>query len=202
MAIRSLSVTRTEFRATLGTLGLAQDRVARLFGVGPRSVRRWQHGDRRVPCGVSIVLNLLAAGVVTVAQVEQAAAPVPARTNGGADPRPPAPLPVAPVPAQPTLRAVTLADPELTVTAATTTAEKVCALSLDACRWPYGDPKHSDFHFCDRPAAKGQSYCEHHRALAYMPAPIRAARPPVTWRRLAFPSSPSLSLPARQDHTR
>ena len=106
----------------LSTLGLAQHRVAHLFGVGPRSVRRWQDGDRRVPCGVDIVLRLLAAGAVTVAQVEQAAVPIPARTNGSAKPEPPAPLLGAPAPEQsaaaPT-EAVALADPGLT------TAEKV-----------------------------------------------------------------------------
>src|SRR5262249_7656233 len=80
----------TEFHKTLGALGIAQDRVAQLFGVGPRSVRRWQYGDRRVPCGVGIVLRLLAAGAVTVAQVKQAAVPVPTRTNGSAKPEPPA----------------------------------------------------------------------------------------------------------------
>ena len=71
------AVATTEFRETLGALGIAQHRVARLFGVGPRSVRRWQDGDRRVPCGVGIVLRLLAAGTVTVAQVEQAAVAIP-----------------------------------------------------------------------------------------------------------------------------
>jgi hypothetical protein len=83
-------VATTEFHATLSALGLAQDRVAKVFGVGPRSVRRWQHGDRRVPCGVRIVLRLLAAGAVTLAQVEQAAAPIPVRTNGSAEPESPA----------------------------------------------------------------------------------------------------------------
>jgi hypothetical protein len=80
-------MARTEFRATLDALGIAQHRVAQLFGVGPRSVRRWQDGDRRVPCGVGIVLRLLAAGAVTVAQVEQAAI----RTNGSAKLGTPAP---------------------------------------------------------------------------------------------------------------
>ena len=120
----------------LGALGIAQHRVAQLFGVGPRSVRRWQYGDRRVPCGVGIVLRLLAAGTVTVAQVEQAAVPIPARTNGSAKPEPPAPLFVEPVPEQsvatdvkaaafadPTFADPTSADPGLT------TAEKVCALT-------------------------------------------------------------------------
>jgi hypothetical protein len=50
------------------------------------SVRRWQSGDRRVPCGVGIVLRLLAAGTVTVAQA--AAVPIPARTNGSTKPGP------------------------------------------------------------------------------------------------------------------
>lgn len=76
-----LSVATTEFHEMLSALGLAQHRVAQLFGVSPRSVRRWQYGDRRVPCGVGIVLRLLAAGTVTVAQVEQAV-PIPARTWG------------------------------------------------------------------------------------------------------------------------
>ena len=116
----------TEFRATLGALGIAQHRVAQLFGVGPRSVRRWQDGDRRVPCGVGIVLRLLAAGMVTIAQVEQAAVAIPARTNGGAKPEPPAPLLVAPAPEQSVVaraEAAALADPGLT------TAEKVVALA-------------------------------------------------------------------------
>src|SRR5262249_5355373 len=153
-----------EFRATLGALGIAQHRVAQLFGVGPRSVRRWQHGDRRVPCGVGIVLRLLAAGAVTVGQVEQAAVPFPARTNSGAKPEPPAPLLVEPALDQSPLaraRAAARADPGLT------TAEKVYALAPEACRWPCGDPGHPDFHFCGDPVAK-RPYCEHHRTMAYM----------------------------------
>src|SRR5262249_51841679 len=147
-----------EFRATLGALGIAQHRAAQLFVVGPRSVRRWQHGDRRVPCGVGIVLRLLAAGAVTVAQVEQAAVPVPARTNGSAKPEPPVPLLVEPAPEQSAL-APAHANSSLT------TAEKVYALAPKACRWPYGDPRHPDFHFCGNPVAE-KPYCERHRALA------------------------------------
>jgi len=150
----------SELCETLSALGLAQHRVAQLFGVGPRTVRRWQHGDRRVPRGVGIVLRLLAAGAVTVAQVEQAAVLVPARTNGSAKSEPPAPLLVEPA----TLvcaEAATFADSDLT------TAEKVIALAPEACRWPCGDPGHPDFHFCGDPVAK-RPYCERHRALAYM----------------------------------
>ena len=133
----SRAAAASELCEMLGALGIAQHRVAQLFGVGPRSVRRWQYGDRRVPCGVGIVLRLLAAGTVTVAQVEQAAVPIPARTNGSAKPGPPAPLLVEPAPEQSALaraKAATLADPSLT------TAEKVCALAPEACCWPCGDP--------------------------------------------------------------
>ena len=154
----------SELCEMLRALGLAQHRVAQLFGVGPKSVRRWQHGDRPVPCGVSIVLRLLAAGAVTVAQIEQAAVPVPARANGSAKPESPAPLLVEPAPTPATLvrgEAATFADSDLT------TAEKVIALAPGACRWPCGDPGHPDFHFCGDPVAK-RPYCEHHRTMAYM----------------------------------
>ena len=149
----------------LGAVGITQHRVAQLFGVGPRSVRRWQYGDRRVPCGVGIVLRLLACGAVTVDQVEAVVA-IPARTNGSAKLEPPAPLLVsapeqsAAAPAE----AATLADPGLT------TAEKVVALAPGTCRWPCGDPARPDFHFCGSPVAS-RPYCEHHRAMAYM-APL------------------------------
>jgi hypothetical protein len=170
-----LSAAPTELRDALDALGLARRRVAELFGVSPRSVGRWQDGDRRVPCGVSIVLHLLAARVVTVTQVERAAAAaIPVQTNGGAKPEPPAPLLVAPAP-EPALapaKAATPADPDLS------TAEKVVALAPDACRWPCGDPGRADFHFCGGPTTR-RPYCEHHHARA-------------CWRRSAASMAPSL----------
>src|SRR5262245_35486144 len=129
------SAAATEFRATLGALNITQTRIARLFNVTTRHVRRWQHGDRNVPHTVGLVVNLLAMGVVTVAQVE-AAVPAPARTNGNAKPKPPTPRPIEPAPAP------ALADPSLT------TAEKIVALAPNACRWPYNDPRHPNFYYC------------------------------------------------------
>jgi GcrA cell cycle regulator len=35
------------------------------------------------------------------------------------------------------------------------------------CRWPIGDPKEDDFHFCGRPIKAGSPYCEHHAAVAF-----------------------------------
>jgi GcrA cell cycle regulator len=163
----AIHAATSEFRATLGALGITPRRAAALFGVGPRSVRRWQDGNRRVPRGVRIVLRLLAAGTVTISQVEQAAAPTPARTNGSAKPKPSAPLLVEPAPAR--AKAATRAGPSQT------TADAVYALAPEACRWPCGDPGHPDFHFCGGPVAKGP-YCEHHRAMAYVARPTGQAR--------------------------
>jgi hypothetical protein len=157
--VHASSSPPSEFRATLGALGLAQPRLAKIFGVGVRSVRRWRYGDRKVPTGVAIVCRLLAAGAVTVAQVEQAAVLVPAR-NGNAKGDPPA----GPAPEQSALACTqppTLADP------GPTTAEKVCALTPDACRWPCGDPRDPDFHFSGASVVMAP-YCESHRVRAYL----------------------------------
>src|SRR5262249_17024983 len=131
-------VATTEFRATLGALNITQRRAARLFDVTPRHIRRWQHGDRRVPHAVGIVCNLLAMGAVTIQRAE-AAVPAPVRTNGNATPRPPAPRLVEPAPEQFAL--------------APTLTEKIVALAPNACRWPYNDPRHPNFYFCSRPTA-------------------------------------------------
>ena len=38
------------------------------------------------------------------------------------------------------------------------------------CRWPYGDAKTEDFHFCGEKRAPGRSYCPHHLGRAYRPS--------------------------------
>jgi hypothetical protein len=182
--VSDLPVALTEFRETLGALGLPQHHVARLFTVTPRAVRRWQRGDRHIPCGVSIVLRLLATGAVTIDQIEQAAAvAIPAQTNGGAELEPPALRLSAPAPemsvvadaeiatfADPAFADLTSADPGPTI------AEKICALAPEACRWPCGDPGHPDFYFCSGLVAQ-RPYCGRHRALAYVtPAARRFSR--------------------------
>jgi hypothetical protein len=160
-----MSVAAAEFRAALGACGITQHHAARLFGVTLRSIRRWQDGSRRTPYGVAIVCRLLAIKMVTVAQVERAAVPVLAPTkNASAKPEPRAPLRVEPAPEQSALacaRTATLADP------GPTTAEKVCALTLTGCRWPFGDPRHPDFRFCGN-SVVAPPYCERHRVMAYL----------------------------------
>lgn len=38
---------------------------------------------------------------------------------------------------------------------------------VSACRWPEGDPKHADFHFCEQPTLAGRPYCHPHCMRAY-----------------------------------
>jgi hypothetical protein len=111
------------------------------------------------------VCNLLIMKVVTIEQVERAAAGhVPARTNGHAKPEPPAPLEPTPAPEQSApacTEATTLVDP-----GPTTVVEQVCALTARTCHWPLGNPRHPSFCFCNAPVVTAP-YCEAHRTLAY-----------------------------------
>ena len=40
-------------------------------------------------------------------------------------------------------------------------------LTERACKWPVGDPRSADFHFCGRPKDGDLSYCGHHAAIAF-----------------------------------
>lgn len=46
----------------------------------------------------------------------------------------------------------------------------ILALTERMCKWPVGDPKHQDFHFCGKPSLAGLPYCAEHAALAYQPS--------------------------------
>ncbi len=50
------------------------------------------------------------------------------------------------------------------------TSGEVRLTDLDnhTCRWPLGDPKDENFHFCGKKVKIGQTYCEEHAALAYV----------------------------------
>lgn len=41
-------------------------------------------------------------------------------------------------------------------------------LKLTSCRWPIGDPKDPDFHFCGKQAQTGKPYCPEHCKMAYI----------------------------------
>ena len=47
----------------------------------------------------------------------------------------------------------------------------VLTLTDACCRWPIGDPRQADFHFCGKPKRAGQSYCQEHYRKAYQRRP-------------------------------
>lgn len=65
----------------------------------------------------------------------------------------------------------------------------ISTLTDNCCRWPIGDPRHSDFHFCGKGKVKGLPYCEFHTR--------RAFQPPAQRRRDA--AQPVLSIVGGQD---
>ena len=52
-------------------------------------------------------------------------------------------------------------------------------LDLDAhdCRWPIGEPRHPDFHFCGEKQAEGRPYCARHWQMAFQPPRPRHQTP-------------------------
>lgn len=41
-------------------------------------------------------------------------------------------------------------------------------LDNHTCRWPLGDPKDENFHFCGKKIRIGQTYCDEHANIAYV----------------------------------
>jgi DNA-binding transcriptional regulator YiaG len=62
-------MTATQFRAALDRLALSQVGAARLFHADGRTVRRWAAGDRAIPETVVMLLRLLVAGKIGVADI-------------------------------------------------------------------------------------------------------------------------------------
>jgi len=58
-------------------------------------------------------------------------------------------------------------------------AKRKTLLDLESndCRWPVGEPRHPDFHFCGKPHAPGRPYCQEHWNMAFQPPRPRNQRP-------------------------
>lgn len=61
-------------------------------------------------------------------------------------------------------------EPITCVTPVKKSGDKITVVDLDnhTCRWPIGDPKDENFHFCGKKVRTGQTYCEEHSAIAYV----------------------------------
>jgi GcrA cell cycle regulator len=46
--------------------------------------------------------------------------------------------------------------------------KSVVDLSAHTCRWPFGDPRETGFHFCGKPSLASKPYCAEHAAVAYV----------------------------------
>lgn len=49
---------------------------------------------------------------------------------------------------------------------------------MKTCKWPIGDPRKADFHFCDQAAEEGRPYCNEHSRQArstntYTPSEVK-----------------------------
>lgn len=77
-------------------------------------------------------------------------------------------------------------EPDLAVPVSLSAREGVsyvCLVDVKAgqCRWPYGDPRSSEFRFCGAvvrpPTTRGrqESFCPHHASLAYEPRRTKEA---------------------------
>jgi len=51
----------------------------------------------------------------------------------------------------------------------------ILTLTDRICKWPIGDPRNADFHFCGRGAHEGLPYCAEHARRAYQPPARRSA---------------------------
>lgn len=64
-------MTNDEFRAAIEHLGLSQVRAAHLFGVDPRTSRRWALGELPVPKPVSLCLRLMLRHGIVVEEIDE-----------------------------------------------------------------------------------------------------------------------------------
>jgi GcrA cell cycle regulator len=54
--------------------------------------------------------------------------------------------------------------------------KSVATLERNDCRWPIGDPKVAEFHFCGEQSLAGRPYCELHWRMAFQPSRPRETR--------------------------
>ena len=131
----------------------------------------WQAGDSAKVCaetlnvefGTSISRNSVIGKINRIGSARDCGA----KPGGFRAPRQPKRKEMVPMP-QPILHPVeaVFVSPPRKVDMPTGAGAAVLALRFGQCRWPIGDARHDDFHFCDDKAVVGRSYCAHHVAIA------------------------------------
>jgi GcrA cell cycle regulator len=72
-----------------------------------------------------------------------------------------------PAPRPPVVRAVEPAPLPPVAELAGDSSATILTLTERMCKWPIGDPRDEDFHFCGGGTVPGRPYCEHHARRAY-----------------------------------
>ncbi len=147
-----LGMTRNAVVGKAHRLGLAKRPSPIARAPGPRPAAQPTPVAAQPRPAPAAAAPVMAAGMTTAGMTTAATAPAapPAVAEAPLPPKPamPAiPQPARPRPA-PAFRATRVANGP-------------------ACRWPIGDPKSPDFHFCGSPSIEGKPYCEKHCAMAY-----------------------------------
>ena len=57
--------------------------------------------------------------------------------------------------------------------------KKLLDLEKGDCRWPIGEPRLPDFHFCGAPQVADRPYCELHWRMAFQPSRPRHQSTPA-----------------------
>jgi len=67
------------------------------------------------------------------------------------------------------------------VEASTGDGISIMELTDRVCKWPFGDPRDQEFHFCGSPSQVGKPYCPDHASMAYQTSSRKGAakKPPV-----------------------
>ena len=65
--------------------------------------------------------------------------------------------------------------------------KSIADIEHNECRWPIGDPRDADFHFCGAQQHAGHPYCELHWKMSFVPSKARGQsdKPQVITRRAA-----------------
>lgn len=66
-------MTPTEYREIIKALDLSQVGAARLFGVDPRTSRRWALGEQPIPRAVAMCLRMMVSHGVSAAEAQSMA---------------------------------------------------------------------------------------------------------------------------------
>jgi len=57
--------------------------------------------------------------------------------------------------------------------------KKLLDLKTSDCRWPIGEPRQEDFHFCGKPRLADRPFCEPHWRMAFQPSRPRLQTPAI-----------------------